>query len=525
MIQTFITSFKLKNTYRVNSIIYSIKSIPFIKRLFSDYLYHNEGLKIFANVISILYEIASLFVGKILYVYLMIYLIGTMYQTNISNTFLHIFTFLTFIGGFLNTYMFNPTKDKYYAISIMHMDAKLYALSNYGYSLLKVLIGFLPFTIIFGLMAKIPLILCMIMPLFVVWIKMLFIFYRLHDYEKNGKIQNENLPEKSLWILMVVLLGVSYGLPYLGIIINQNIFIALFCISTILGIVAFKKIVSFKYYKKMFQQLLTPSQVYYVQNQTSTQIVKESVAKQIEYDDNVISNKSGFAYFHDLFVKRHRKILTNAVKKQTIVIILISIVLAAICKWNPEIAKKMNSVPLNSLPYFVFIMYMLNRGTVLTQAMFMNCDHSMLTYRIYRTPKVILGLFKERLKTLMKLNFIPALALALGLSLLLYITGGTDNVLNYVILLLSIIAMSIFFSVHYLVMYYLLQPYDVNTELKSGTYKIVQTVTYVVCYVTLQLKLSTITFGMATIIFSIIYSFISLLLVYKFATKTFRIKI
>jgi uncharacterized membrane protein YkvI len=64
----------------------------------------------------------------------------------------------------------------------------------------------------------------------------------------------------------------------------------------------------------------------------------------------------------------------------------------------------------------------------------------MLTYRIYRTPKVVLGLFKQRLKTLIKINLIPATIIALGLPLLLYLTGGTDNILNYVMLFTTIIS-------------------------------------------------------------------------------------
>ena len=170
-------------------------------------------------------------------------------------------------------------------------------------------------------------------------------------------------------------------------------------------------------------------------------------------------------------------------------------------------------------------MYILNRGTTVTQAMFMNCDHSMLTYRIYRTPKVILGVFKERLKTLILINLVPALLIGIGLSFLLYITGGTDNNLNYIILFISIIAMSIFFSVHYLVMYYLLQPYNANTEMKSSTYSIVQGITYFVCYFFIGKQLSTFYFGLATIIFSILYCFISLIIIYKKAPKTFKLRI
>ena len=45
MIKSFITSFKLKNTYKVNSIIYSIKQLPIIKKILPNKLYQNKALK------------------------------------------------------------------------------------------------------------------------------------------------------------------------------------------------------------------------------------------------------------------------------------------------------------------------------------------------------------------------------------------------------------------------------------------------------------------------------------------------
>ena len=50
------------------------------------------------------------------------------------------------------------------------------------------------------------------------------------------------------------------------------------------------------------------------------------------------------------------------------------------------------------LPYFAFIMYLINRGTSFTQALFMNCDHSLLTYSFYKQPGFVLKLFQIRLR-------------------------------------------------------------------------------------------------------------------------------
>ena len=79
------------------------------------------------------------------------------------------------------------------------------------------------------------------------------------------------------------------------------------------------------------------------------------------------------------------------------------------------------------------------------------------------------------------INLVPAVVIGLGLVILLFSTGGTDNPLNYIVTFVSMVALSIFFSVHYLMLYYLLQPYNAGTEMKSGTYQLIVWVTYIVC--------------------------------------------
>ena len=523
MLKTFITSFKLQNTYRTNSIIYSLKQLPLIKRILPNSLYKSKGLKIFAGIISILWEIINIFIGKILYIVAMIFGPLSWYNGNGADTFIHLFVFLTLAGGVLNTYMLNPTKDKYYAIILMNINAREYGLSNYYYQLIKLVVGFLPFTILFGMIAGVSLWIQFAIPFFVLAVKLIVMNYCIYDFKKTNEASNENLPTKFVWGFVAVLL--AYGLPAINIVINQNVFLCVFVITIILGIISLVKIHNFKDYRRMYKQVLTESNVYVQEKATGTQAMKDTSLKQIELDKSYTSNKSGFAYFHDLFVKRHRKILTTAVKKQSVVILLIIIAMIIGIQMNNDFKVRTNQILMVYLPYFVFIMYCINRSSSVTQAMFMNCDHSMLTYRIYRTPKVILGIFKERLKTLITINLLPAVLMGGGLALLLYLSGGTDNPINYAIQFVSIIAMSIFFSVHYLVMYYLLQPYNVNTEMKSSTYKVVQGLTYIVCWYMIQIQMPIFTFGIATIVFCIAYCLISLFLAYKYAPKTFKLRV
>ena len=155
----------------------------------------------------------------------------------------------------------------------------------------------------------------------------------------------------------------------------------------------------------------------------------------------------------------------------------------------------------------------------------MNCDHSLLTYSFFKEPKFVLKLFQIRLKEIIKVNLLPAFTIGIGLDVLFFVSGGTDNPLNYAVIFVSILCMSIFFSVHYLTIYYLLQPYNAGTEVKSGTYAIVLSATYFVCFFMMNLQMPTLIFGFMTIIFCVLYCVIACILIYKFASKTFRLRV
>lgn len=113
MFKTLRISFSLRNTYRVNGILYSLKQIPLLKKILPQTLYKVKGLKIFANVLSAIWEVVSIFIGKFLYFITMIFGIGILYEkTPVDQTYLHILLLLTFIGAWMNTNLFNPTRDK-----------------------------------------------------------------------------------------------------------------------------------------------------------------------------------------------------------------------------------------------------------------------------------------------------------------------------------------------------------------------------------------------------------------------------
>lgn len=521
MLDTFKIAFKLKTTYKVNAIIFSLKRIPLIKKIVPDDWYNDVNIKTLGNVFNIFREIGTLFIGKIIYLFFMFMITSLFFENEEANYILHIFIFSTFIGTIYKNYLFEPSNDNYYGVILMHMNAKEYGISNYLYFILRTFVGFMPLTIIGSILLNIPLYIGLLLPLFVIVAKISMMGLNLIYAEKTNKYEPLFNGVPSI-VATVILCILAIVLPLFNIKISNNLFLIILFILTLTSIYSIKKIFEFKDYLKIYKTTLKNVNDFDKFNNEA--VLRENTQKQIEYKVKYDSNKNGYAYFHDLFVKRHRKVLTKAVNIQSLILLGILVLAILLVVFVPESHDEINRVPLKYLPYFVFIMYYLNRGTVLTQSLFINCDHSMLTYRFFRRPSVILGLFKERLKTLIKLNLEPALIIAVGLPIILYLTGGTSNNLNYIVLFVSIISMSIFFSIHYLVMYYLLQPYNANTELKSGTYKIVQALTYLVCYYMIQIQVPTLIYGVCTIIFSVVYSIISLILVYKLAPKTFKIR-
>lgn len=523
MNKTLRISFSLKNTYRVNTILYSLKQIPLLKKVIPDSLYQIKGLKIFANIVAGIWEVLSAFLGKFLYFLVCLVLAASFYNQPMDKSalFLHILIFMTVIGAFVNTYMFNPTKDKYYAMVLMRMDAKEFTLIQYAYEMLKVFLGFLAFSLLFGMGAGVPVWVCILIPFFVMSLKISVAAFSIGRYEKTGVAPNENQLGKFQWIAILVLLLAAYAPPIEGAVLPEMVSVILMILPIPFGILSISKIVRFQDYYLIYRQILSGT---LNQTEAMNQMRQEKGKNMISIDGEITSKKKGFEYLNELFIKRHQKILWKAAKRTALVSLGIIAVVLLLISQQPQIKEKMNGVLLTYLPYFVYIMYAINKGTGFTSALFMNCDHCLLTYPFYKRSDYILKLFQIRLREIIKVNLLPALTIGGGLVVLLYITGGTDNPLNYGITFVSILCMSILFSIHYLTIYYLLQPFNANTEIKSGTYKIVCTITYLICFFMINFKISTLVFGIALIIFCILYSIVACILVYKFAPKTFRLR-
>ncbi len=91
-------------------------------------------------------------------------------------------------------------------------------------------------------------------------------------------------------------------------------------------------------------------------------------------------------------------------------------------------------------------------------------------------------------------------------------------------IVLQMISLWLFFTVHTLFIYYIFQPYNDKYEPKSPAYMVMNILVYLVCYGLMVLSPSGPLVGPISIGVALLYVLVSLALVYKIAPKTFVIR-
>lgn len=529
MLEAFWISTRLRISYRVNSILYWLKRIPLLGRLLPARPYQFAGLKSFALVLAVLWELLTFFLGKLLYLCIF-YLPAISYfqeKHGVEPTaaFPHIFLFLTLTGAFARNDFTKSTANSHYAVFLLGMDARRYALSNYLYFLFKTVIGFAGIVAVGYLLQpdqlRVPVVWILLLPLLVLSAKLVEAAGDTALYHKTGR----NLDDPKLLKIelggLVLLLAAAYAPLLLGWTIPTVVLYLMTGILALLAVPATVYLFRFRDYRRIYQSY--PYQRIAVDAaQKNTQ---EFYQKRLVLE--AASNKTGCAYFNDLFFQRHKRLLLRPARIFAGIAAAALLALLVATQIDPDLAEKNSTNLIKTLPYLPMLMYYINRGQSTTQMLFFNCDYNMLSYRFYRQPSVILPLFWARLRMLVRINLRPAAVLALGLPLLLLLSGGTTQPLDYLILPAAVLSLSVFFSTHYLVLYYLLQPYTAGLQTKNPAYTAIITATYFVSFqgaMVMGELMTPLLFGLACIGFSLLYVAVALLLAHRLAPKTFRLR-
>ena len=548
MIEAFFLSKRLAIECRVNGTLRVLRHVPLLKKLLPADIYSKSWIKSLVFAFKILGEIFSFFLGKIIYLAMMVALPSVIIKEEIGSAAdpgsiaLHIFFCLTLLGTLMHNQLFDPSEEMFTAVFLLRMDAKKYSMSNYIYALIKDAAGFLPLLVLCRLLipalktVRMPAIL--LLPLLASGGKLIVSYLQLVLFRKKGFLFDGGAPQanKLFVAVMLLLFAAAYVPPAFGLALPQEAILAFSAAAVPAGIFGLIMLLKADDHRRVLKYIEFKNRALRVEGEQSTaKVMKESYLKKMDggqaedmLPEEAAAGKSGFAYFNTLFVRRHRRVLTRTAKRQAAVLAVAFALGAAACRFIPEAGHLVGANLPKILPASLFLMYILNRGETITQTLFFNCDSSMMNYNFYRRPDVILGIFTERLKTLVLINLLPAAVIAAGLPILYLVSGGAGRGIEYAVLGVAPLAMSVFFSVHYLTMYYLLQPYTDGLAQKGVAYRIVMILTYLVCYLSLQidaLRDNSLLFGIVVCLFAAAYVPAALLLTYKLAPRTFRLRL
>ncbi|MDH6364970.1 hypothetical protein M2139_001971 [Enterococcus sp. PF1-24] len=176
------------------------------------------------------------------------------------------------------------------------------------------------------------------------------------------------------------------------------------------------------------------------------------------------------------------------------------------------------------MPSLFLIMYFLSFGKEIVQMIFVNCDVSMLYYPFYREPRTILKGFGYRLRQIFYYNSIIIVGI-FGLFLLLHVANGFYLSLSFfAVLLLLLVSLTFLFSFHELFIYYLLQPFTDDLEVQNPAYKVIAGIFYGFAYGNMQIKTAGTIYLVIVSVVSLLYVAIGLVVIYRVAPKTFKIR-
>ena len=521
MFKTFRLYFAVKKTYKSNSTLYAFRQLPILKKILPYSFTGNKAGSFFSWVLFIARELVSILILNFLY-YVLILSTTTYdgYGYPADGLFLHKLFFMTIIGAFFNVDFMTYGKEKYYSVILLKMNAKEYMLTDFIYTLVKVALGAMPFTVIFGLGYGVPLWFSILIPFCVAIGKFVYATHIIDVYKKKLEVKHSG-SGLGWWIAAGLLMALAFVLPFTGFILPAQVSMTGFFVIMTVGLCCAPFVFKFGDYPRMCKVALNAM---HETISSSRAAQTEMIAGKISDDTGITSNRKGFEYFNELFIKRHKKLLWGPSLKQTAVFTFVFTTALVFLFFLPEDKVKIGETVINLMPYFLFITYVINRGSHFTNALFMNCDHSMLTFSFYKKRDSILKLFLIRLREIIKVNLLPAFVLGLGLASMVYMALGREYLTDCIVMVLTVMAESVLFSMHNLTLYYLLQPYNAMTEIKSPTYLIAGTITYALCVAVMMQRIPAMIFGIAVFVFCAVYCVIACVLVYNLAPKTFRLR-
>ena len=288
-------------------------------------------------------------------------------------------------------------------------------------------------------------------------------------------------------------------------------------------------------YRDIVRTILTTEKI----KETQT-LISDAEAMTVQIDDDDLNEDStfkteteatGISYINNIFFERLGHLFKKRIRIAIAVLAFLFIVLGAILYGIQQLGvveiTAADTESMFSGAWHIVIIYISSLaylGEHFTKFCFYNMDRVLMKNNYYRQPDYLLESIWIRLKHAIRFNLPIFFTIIVGTTLIYFISGG-QSLSVLLLAYLSSAVLMVFFSVHYLFLYYTIQPYTENMENKSPIYSIATFITFYAPIFLLQ-EVDAMSSGVIIYIyiFILIYLVIGLFAVIKIAPKRFKLR-
>lgn len=541
MIKTLEKIINMKATLWVNAFCYYFKRLWLIGKWMPDSIYSCYDSKKVLSVLAVIVRQLIDFFGKPLYLLCFVILpINMMSNSNPGMkgqefaAMVNILFFLNcIIGGFGESQVFTVTRDKITCIKYLHMNARTYIQGFLAFMYIPFFLYYLVWLLIFGRFLGGTLLESFFLWVMLLAFRMIAEAFQLWLFDRTGKVISRSMIY-SWFIIAIGLTGayipfvLGWNWPAAAILLHP---VTVAILAALGGISLWYIIVGYKGYEKNYHHSIDLNFLLSTLLKSSGTAsfkeveIKETDAAVSETDKINRRNLKGYAYLNAIFFARHRRQLVKPVYYRLAIVVCIFAALVILFIVNRPLAVVLSqNITASLLPTLVFVMYFMTVADKACRAMFFNCDKDMLRYAYYRQPRVILRNFKIRFLWILRYNSVVAGTLCLAVMGFCLLCGTDILSMDIFLFCATVFLLAALFTAHHLCLYYIFQPYSENLQIKSPFYSAINMVIYMLSFMCLQVEQGGPAFTVVVLVFTMAYTAVALVLVYRMAPRTFRIK-
>ncbi|HSP47574.1 MAG TPA: hypothetical protein VLN47_05825 [Clostridiaceae bacterium] len=530
MSDSIMTILKVEASIGINAILYFLKKFPLLKTWLRNVSYTFLGLKRFIGYVSVLFFLIYGTLKSLLFFVIFVFLPGLLPAENMSRDSMTLVFFLYFAARLLQSDLLELNNQKFVMVKELRMNpgqyARAFLVKKEGFRFVSRSAVLMVFSGILGISP----IQALTVSIFAVMTGLAAETLHLIVFRRTGKTMADH--NVLLVLLYILIPGIGYLLFFFlpgfhpGTLILHPL-AWLFFIG--LGIAAARYLFQYPHYGEAMNRATNFLKLTELGKLRKDAKFADVRIKAKDFDASELTpdahkEKEGYAYLNALFFDRHKRIIRKPVLiKSALVSGVFIIFLVVSLLISPDLLLTVSNGILGNFTIFIFLMYMLCNSNRETKAMFYNCDLSMLKYGFYRKPGALLKMFALRTRRIVLGNMVPTLLLVGGL-LLVTTLSGQRNYMEILPVLAMIISLSVFFSVHFIFMYYIFQPYTSTMDVKNPFFNIINGLVYFLSYMSMQIDEPAARFVWYIVVFALLYVAMAVTLVYRMAPKTFRVK-